>query len=327
MPDRKYQAANYRFGFNGKENDNDVKGFGNEQDYGMRIYDPRLGKFLSLDPLTKKYPELTPYQFASNKPIKYVDVDGAEAEGDEDLELNTEEWWEAYENRGKDEAARALKEDSREEQLKREREAEQYSRRLGRGWRNYTGNAFASMEELYRPEEEVDHPFKQYLRQKQQFAINQQNARTFEKVVETQLRATNNKVANQVTLLVSGRSNGKQVEVRIRIDNVTVNNGVIDLHEAKYSIETISSGNYTRTLTTNQQKAFDLFTNGTNVNIFVRGENGRLAGLSPGENITGKVSEIKVIVNSTQNPAASQTQTVKTINVPGSSSFKQQKHG
>src|ERR1051325_279971 len=48
----------YRYGFNGKENDDEVKGEGNEQNYGMRIYDPRLGKFLSVDPLTKSYPEL-----------------------------------------------------------------------------------------------------------------------------------------------------------------------------------------------------------------------------------------------------------------------------
>ena len=51
----------YRFGFNGKENDNEVKwGMGNQQDYGMRIYDPRLGRFLSVDPITRSYPELTP---------------------------------------------------------------------------------------------------------------------------------------------------------------------------------------------------------------------------------------------------------------------------
>jgi RHS repeat-associated protein len=51
-------------GFNGKENDNEVKGEGNQQDYGMRIYDGRLCRFLSVDPLTASYPELTPYQFA-----------------------------------------------------------------------------------------------------------------------------------------------------------------------------------------------------------------------------------------------------------------------
>jgi RHS repeat-associated protein len=59
----------YRFGFNGKENDNEIKGTGNQQDYGMRIYDPRLGRFLSVDPITSEYPELTPYQFASNTPL------------------------------------------------------------------------------------------------------------------------------------------------------------------------------------------------------------------------------------------------------------------
>lgn len=55
-----------------------MKGEGNQQDYGMRIYDPRLGRFLSVDPLTPKYPELTPYQFASNCPIAGVDQDGLE---------------------------------------------------------------------------------------------------------------------------------------------------------------------------------------------------------------------------------------------------------
>jgi RHS repeat-associated protein len=68
----------YRYGFNGKESDNEVKGSGNQQDYGMRIYDPRLGKFLSVDPLMNDYPELTPYQFASNTPIQAIDLDGGE---------------------------------------------------------------------------------------------------------------------------------------------------------------------------------------------------------------------------------------------------------
>ncbi len=77
-------TSGYRYGFNGKENDNEVKGEGNQQDYGMRVYDPRIGKFLSVDPLTKDYPFYTPYQFAGNMPIKFIDLDGlepAEAEG------------------------------------------------------------------------------------------------------------------------------------------------------------------------------------------------------------------------------------------------------
>ncbi|MFN5647868.1 MAG: RHS repeat-associated core domain-containing protein, partial [Sphingobacteriales bacterium] len=75
-------AAAYRYGFNGKENDSEVKGEGNQQDYGMRIYDPRLGRFLSEDPLSQSYPWYTPYQFAGNKPIKFVDLDGTEEHDD-----------------------------------------------------------------------------------------------------------------------------------------------------------------------------------------------------------------------------------------------------
>ena len=63
----------YSFGFNGMEKDNEWA----KQDYGMRIYDKRIGKFLSVDPLTKKYPELTPYQFAGNNPLYYIDIEGA----------------------------------------------------------------------------------------------------------------------------------------------------------------------------------------------------------------------------------------------------------
>ncbi|MEZ4909524.1 MAG: hypothetical protein R2774_01550 [Saprospiraceae bacterium] len=44
------------------------------------MYNPSIGKFLSVDPLTKSYPMLTPYQFASNTPIAAVDLDGLEAD-------------------------------------------------------------------------------------------------------------------------------------------------------------------------------------------------------------------------------------------------------
>ena len=77
MPGRKYEpASGYRYGFNGKERDKDISAGG--QDYGLRIYDTRLGKFLSVDPLTGHYPELTPYQFASNSPSAGIDLDGGE---------------------------------------------------------------------------------------------------------------------------------------------------------------------------------------------------------------------------------------------------------
>jgi RHS repeat-associated protein len=66
----------YRYGFNGKENDNEVKGAGNQLDFGARVYDSRLGKWLSVDPLTTKYPSLSPYQYALNNPTASVDPDG-----------------------------------------------------------------------------------------------------------------------------------------------------------------------------------------------------------------------------------------------------------
>jgi len=64
------------YGFNGKENDNEVKGDGNQQDYGARTYDPRIGRFLSIDPKWREYSELSPYVFAANSPIYLVDVNG-----------------------------------------------------------------------------------------------------------------------------------------------------------------------------------------------------------------------------------------------------------
>lgn len=76
-PGRSFSAGNqYRYGFNGKENDKDISD--GAQDYGMRVYDGRLGKFLSVDPLALSYPMLTPYQFASNSPISGIDLDGLE---------------------------------------------------------------------------------------------------------------------------------------------------------------------------------------------------------------------------------------------------------
>jgi RHS repeat-associated protein len=79
MPGRSVNKAGYRFGFNGKENDREEWGQQLVQDYGFRLYNPAIGKFLSVDPLTRGYPMLTPYQFASNTPIMAIDLDGLEA--------------------------------------------------------------------------------------------------------------------------------------------------------------------------------------------------------------------------------------------------------
>jgi RHS repeat-associated protein len=70
LPGRNYNSGSTRWGFNGKENDNEVHGAtGTFQDYGMRAYDTRVGRFFSVDPIATKFPMLTPYQFAGNTPI------------------------------------------------------------------------------------------------------------------------------------------------------------------------------------------------------------------------------------------------------------------
>jgi RHS repeat-associated protein len=73
---KKSCTDDYRYGFNGKEKDNEVKGTGNSLDFGARIYDSRLGRWLSLDPLQAKYPDLSPYNFCANNPTLFVDPDG-----------------------------------------------------------------------------------------------------------------------------------------------------------------------------------------------------------------------------------------------------------
>ena len=65
---------NYRFSFNGKPDD---KGTG-LQDYGMRMYDDEIGRFISVDPIAGKFPFLTPFQFAGNTTIQAIDLDGLE---------------------------------------------------------------------------------------------------------------------------------------------------------------------------------------------------------------------------------------------------------
>jgi RHS repeat-associated protein len=83
MPGREYSSSGYRYGFNGKENDREW-GKNTIQDYGFRLYNPALGKFLSVDPLTKEYPSWTPYAFAMNRVIDGVDLDGLEFLSSED---------------------------------------------------------------------------------------------------------------------------------------------------------------------------------------------------------------------------------------------------
>ena len=82
MTFKSFNINEYRFGFNGMEKDDEFTGTtGAVYDYGFRIYDARIAKFLSVDPLTSDYAFWTPYSFAGDTPIQAIDLDGLEILG------------------------------------------------------------------------------------------------------------------------------------------------------------------------------------------------------------------------------------------------------
>jgi RHS repeat-associated protein len=78
MPGRKYNPGLYRYGFQGQEMDNEIKGVGNSVNYKYRMHDPRLGRFFSVDPLADSYPWNTPYAFSENRVVDAVELEGLE---------------------------------------------------------------------------------------------------------------------------------------------------------------------------------------------------------------------------------------------------------
>jgi len=76
MPGRNANPGSYRHGFNGMEKDDELKGNGNSYDFGARMYDPKIGRFLSLDPQAKKQPGWSAYKAFLDNPIIYVDPTG-----------------------------------------------------------------------------------------------------------------------------------------------------------------------------------------------------------------------------------------------------------
>jgi len=74
-PSKKCANA-YTYGFNGKENDNEPLNDGNLIDFGSRVYDSRLGRWLSMDPKYKDYANSSPYCALANNPVLFIDQIG-----------------------------------------------------------------------------------------------------------------------------------------------------------------------------------------------------------------------------------------------------------
>jgi RHS repeat-associated protein len=58
--------------YNGKELQEETGNY----DYGWRRYDPAIGRFFTQDRFSEKYYDFSPYQYAANNPIKFIDVNG-----------------------------------------------------------------------------------------------------------------------------------------------------------------------------------------------------------------------------------------------------------
>ena len=70
-------SVGYGFGFNGMIRDDEVKGSGNSYDFGARMQDSRIGgRFWSIDPKWHNFLNITPYAFAANNPIFFIDENG-----------------------------------------------------------------------------------------------------------------------------------------------------------------------------------------------------------------------------------------------------------
>jgi len=79
MPGRHNSSDSYRYGFQGQEKDDEVKGEGNSVNYKYRMHDPRLGRFFAVDPLAAKYPHNSVYAFSENMVVHMIELEGLEA--------------------------------------------------------------------------------------------------------------------------------------------------------------------------------------------------------------------------------------------------------
>lgn len=71
-------AKEGRFGYQGSEEDDELKGEGNSVNYTFRMHDPRLGRFFAIDPLAKDFPWNSPYAFSENRVMDAVELEGLE---------------------------------------------------------------------------------------------------------------------------------------------------------------------------------------------------------------------------------------------------------
>jgi RHS repeat-associated protein len=85
----------YRYGFQGQERDDEIKGKGNSYNYEARMLDVRIGRWLSLDPYFGEFPDNSPYVFALNSPLSFVDPTGGIVKPADNLTAQEKERYDA----------------------------------------------------------------------------------------------------------------------------------------------------------------------------------------------------------------------------------------
>jgi RHS repeat-associated protein len=80
LPGRNSSEDEYRYGFNGMEMDDEIHEVkGSSYDFGARLYNSRVGRWLTVDPHVENYPAQSPYTFSLNSPLLYDDPNGKDA--------------------------------------------------------------------------------------------------------------------------------------------------------------------------------------------------------------------------------------------------------
>jgi len=130
-------TSNNKYLYNGKEkqtegydkdNDGIVDVSLDWYDYGARFYDPQIGRWHSVDPMTELHPNLTPYHYCANNPIKYVDPNGM----DYDITIDGK-YWKTIETGDEDKPQDPPKNEEKKEDQKKEKKVLNFLETFGIG--------------------------------------------------------------------------------------------------------------------------------------------------------------------------------------------------